>query len=743
MSDLLENPLKPIVAAWQGKIRLAWENKKTKFQDDADECFAFFNGPHDFMYVPKYAQGSRGFVLSDEEDMPKPTFRMTCNRVAEGVQLFGPVLYHRNPIRQCSPRKIPAPPIELYGDPNDPMVQQAYAVLMQNVDKERAVDRARASLMEFFLNLVPTETDLKSESRRAIDETLIKGMGLLWTELYTPPGMRHALPGSFYDTVDNLIIDPDMESIKDAKWIARKCIHPVWQVEEEYGLKKGSLKGSLESFATQGATQLDEDADYQRRRGLSNDLVMYYKVYSKMGVGARLSGTPGGGENQATINPYLEQLRPTLDQFGDYAYLVIVPDHPWPLNLPPELQQAPGAMQEIQKRLEWPCPFWAIGDWPFTPFIFHEVPRSVWPMSHFKPGLGELKFLNWAYSLVASKIRTTCRDFIAVKKAVSEEIKTAIQSGKDLSILEMEMDVGDGEVKKVVEFLQHPAWNGDIWKVVEAVEHQFERRTGLTELLYGQSARQMRSAEEAQVKSSQLQIRPDDMANKVEDAMTLVARKEALLARWHLHPEDVAPLMGQVGAQLWGSLVFNSDIEAISHQIEYRIEAGSARKPNKDRDAANMAQAMQSLFGPLMQYAMETHDVEALNQLISDWAKSIDLDADKYLFKPLQQGSPQDQQAQQAQIEQQMAQQEQQQKLAAGQQQQAQQAAAAQQKQAHDEAMHQQKAVHDHQLHQQRAVHEQQLHQQRLQHEREKHDQAIKQSQEKLRQQRAAASAKK
>jgi hypothetical protein len=729
---LLDNPLKPICAAWQGKIRLAWEQKKSKFQDDADECFAFFNGPHDFMYVPKYAQGSRGFVLSDEEDMPKPTFRMTCNRVAEGVQLFGPVLYHRNPIRQVNPRKVPAPPIELYGDPNNPLVQQAYAMLMQQVDQERAVDRARAGLMEFFLNLVPVETNLKDESRRAIDEALIKGMGLLWTELYTPPGMQHALPGSFYDTVDNLILDPDMESIKDAKWCARKCIHPVWQVEQEYGLKPGTLKGNIESFATQGATQLDEDADYQRRRGLSNDLVMYYKVYSKMGVGARLSGTQAGNNNLPASNQYLNELRPTLDQFGDYCYLVIVPDHPWPLNLPPELQAAPGGMQEIQHRLEWPCPFWALcGDWPFTPFIFHEVPRSVWPMSHFKPALGELKFLNWAYSFTASKIRTTCRDFIAVKKALAEEAKTMIQSGKDLSIFEMEVDVGDGEVKKCIEFLQHPQWNGDIWKVVEAVEQQFERRTGLTELLYGQSARQMRSAEEAQVKSSQLQVRPDDMSNKVEDAMTVVARKEALLARWHLHPQDVIPVIGQVGGQLWERLVYSSRIEEIAHQLEYRIEAGSARKPNRDRDAANMQQAMQALFQPMLQYAMQTGDFEAVNQLISDWAKSIDLDPDKYLFKPPPQMSPEQQQAQQAAIQQQMQQQQAQQQMQQQQAQSQQQLAAGQQKQAQGEAEHQQKLQHAHEQHRLALAHQQQ-----------KHEQELQASREKAQQQRAASAKK-
>jgi len=116
--------------------------------------------------------------------------------------------------------------------------------------------------------------------------------------------------------------------------------------------------------------------------------------------------------------------------------------------------------------------------------------------------------------------------------------------------------------------------------------------------------------------------------------MSDVARKEALAARWHLTGKDVAPILGQFGAQLWQQLLETSTMSEVLHELEYRIEANSARKPNKDRDAQNMQQAMQALFGPMMQYASATGDFQAINKLIGDWAKSIDLDATGYLFKP-------------------------------------------------------------------------------------------------------------
>ena len=176
--------------------------------------------------------------------------------------------------------------------------------------------------------------------------------------------------------------------------------------------------------------------------------------------------------------------------------------------------------------------------------------------------------------------------------------------------------------------------NGDIWKVIEAVTANFEKRTGLTELVYGQSAQQFRSAAEADLKGSQLQIRPDDMAQRVEDAMTLVARKEAMAARYHLSGEDVAPVMGPSAAAMWDQVVKTQDFFAMFRQLEYRIEAGSAKKPNKARDAQNMKDAMQQLFAPLFQYAMTTMNVGPVNALIADWAKSIDLRADGYLLVP-------------------------------------------------------------------------------------------------------------
>jgi hypothetical protein len=623
----MEHPLRPLVGVWMEKIRIADLYKKSRFSDDAAEAMQFFSGPYDFMYSRKYGSQPGGFACgSDDDEIAEPSFKMTVNKVAEAVQIFGPVLYHRNPNRKVTPREVPIVPPEYFGNMMDINVQMLIQQAQAQQQSQTAMDKLRAVLLSFYLNYTPTELDLKTHSRRAIDESIIKGMGCLWTEVYTPKGQpvrqdgtRLQLVGSFFESVDHLMIDPDGETLENAKWIARRCIHPAWEVEQQYGLPAGTLRGVAESAARSSELNSSVDGDHERAAGGSADLVAYWKIYSKMGVGGRLQGI---GQAQRDI----------LDRFGDYCYLVICEGIPYPLNLPPSVINStdPNAPMEILGRLDWPTPFWASDDWPMTPIYYHEVPRCPWPMSHFKPAMGELKFLNWIYSFIAGKIKNTCRDFLAVAKGLDDEIKEAILHGGDLTLIELAKQHGD--IAEVVQFLQHPQMNGDIWQVIEAVTANFEKRTGLTELVYGESASSYRSAEEAQLKGSQLQIRPDDMAQKVEDAMTLIARKEALAARWHLKGQDVAPSMGSVCAHFWDQAVVTQDFFEGSRQLDYRIEAGSSKKPNKQRDADNMKQAMQSLFQPLFDYASSTGNVNPVNALITDWAKSIDLKPEAYLL---------------------------------------------------------------------------------------------------------------
>lgn len=616
-------PMGVVITAWLAKIDLGLQMKRKRFTKDAEEGMRFLSGPYDWLYGNKGRNRTdpRYFDDSGEGDIKAPRFKMTVNKTAEMVQIFGPVLYHQNPTRLATPREVPVPTpqlVQMFG--SDPATMLMLQQSLQGAAVQRATDAARADTMQRYLNFTPQALNLQRESRWGIDEAIIKGCGCLWTEVWqTPTGQR--MIGSFYDSVDNLVIDPDATTLDNAKWIARRRIQPVWEAERRFQLPPGTLKGTAESYSKSAAVDADDTghAEYLRKTGQTQDLITYWDVFSKTGCGGRLS----------TVDASYQQ---ELDYYGDYCYLAISSSHQFPLNLPEQCWDLPAdqARQAIAQRLRWHTPFWADGEWPVSELAFHTIPGDPWPLSHLAPGIGELKFLNWAYSLMAGKLRITMRDFIAFAEDLDDDVREAVLHGADFEALKVRLSQGKG-INELVTFLQHPPFNGDIYKVVQLISDQFDRRVGLNELMYGESNHQYRSAAEAEVKQRGMSVRPDDMAEKVESWMSAVARKEAIAAHWHLTGQDVLPVLGQFGADLWNRLIIPTDPKSILYAMQYRVEAGSVRKPNRERKAQNAKDGLQTLFPFFQQLAM-MGITAPYNALIKMWGESIDLNTDAFML---------------------------------------------------------------------------------------------------------------
>ena len=624
-----QHPLEPVVQMWLKVIRSAKAAKDKRFGADADECMRFLTGPYDFFW--KQLKTDRHFRRTGTEDLLNTSGSEICvqtNKVAEFVQLFGPAMYSDNPTRRVTPRELPDIPPEVYavmgGDPM--MAQMIFQQAMMEEQRTKFIDSARASLLEAYQSATPNMLDLRGNSRMTVDEGLIKGMGLWWPSHYKVPGAPFSLVGSFHGSVDDLQIDPDCRMRSEAKWVARRCVKPTWEVERIYGLPPGTLadRGSFESSSQRGSvdSMQESGAYFGRLQGKSNDVMIYWEVWSKMGCGGRLVGLS-------------QELRLALDGFGDYCYLAVADGVPYPLNVPPDIINQPDK-QIGKNRLQWQTPYWADAEsgWPFYELAFHEVSNDPWPLAHLAPAMGELKFLNWAFGHIASKVRTTTRDFIAVLKSAGEEIKAKLLSGSDLTMLEVSEAQGRS-IDQIVKFLQHPEFNGDIWKVMEAVMGEFEKRTGLSELMYGESGKQMRSGTEAQLRGDQINIRPDDMAKQVESAMSKGGRMEALAARWHLTPADIEPVLGKVAAYHWQNLVYVADPKEILFNLTYRVESGSAKKPNKARDQDQANNLMNNLFAPFLDWGASTGQMDPANALVDTWAKANDLpDRGRFQFQP-------------------------------------------------------------------------------------------------------------
>lgn len=646
-ASLVDNPLAPLCRAWWKLTCRAKEWKDAEFQQDADDIMMFFNGTKDDFFDAKWAQGPRGYAKKGG-DVPQPDFQMVLMRPADAVQIINPALYANNPTIEVTPIRFP----EIYPaglgiderqlqpqqGPDGQMIPtpvgQRYEALQMHEQRMEQIRHCKAAVHKELLNYGQRELNKREHMRSIIDEALLMGAGVGWTELDEPPGGGRRI-GTFYESVRTLLIDPDADHWDDVQWISRERCMPYWEAEEKFSLPKGSLEKYCrkETVAQQEmADGSDDTKGSDRKTGKTNDLITFREIYSKMGIGDRLKGVPDDLED--------ELLAKGLDNFdwdevfGQHCYLAVAPNCPWPLNLHPSKWDKPP--KELKLEAEWPIPFWLDNEWPCTVLAFHPVPGQVWPMSHFKPGMGELKWLTWAYSFLANKVRTSCGTIIGVKADAADEIVPALESGSDNKIVKITQSMEGRSIKDFIDYTQQPAFHGDIYTVIQAVMNEYDKRIGLSEILYGMSgATQDRSATESNIKQQNASGRINDMAHAVESTLSKMCRKEALANRWFLdRPEYVADVLGPQGTHVWITHVIQEPVDRVVREYDFKIVAGSARKQDKQTKLETLMEFARN-WGPMLQAGMSMGMLDPVNNLMVDTAKLMDMDQpERYLFVP-------------------------------------------------------------------------------------------------------------
>lgn len=634
------HPLKSLCDQWLLLLARAKQEKYDRFEKYAEEARKFFDGGLKSMWDEAEMRGNGGFL--DKQGGTLPNFRMVVNKPFEAVALFGPALYHQNPNVMVTPRLgMEIAPEALGIDSQDPYGMQEFQMLQMQEQMQQSVRTSCASVKQTYLNWLQTETDKKTQSRRAITEAIVDGLGVMLTEMYTPPSSQIKMPRSMYLSQQDLLVDPDADYWEDVQWIAIRRRQPVNLVERKFNVPAGTLKGNVESLGRQATMQTRSQGEQnnKRRTGISFDLLEYWEIYSKNGMGDKLK------RQNTTTDKQMD-----LSMFGDYCHLVIADNTPFPLNLPSDALDAETGEQIIQ-RAQWPIPFWTDsssgGGWPICRLSFYESCKDVWPIGLFKPVIAELRFVNWCMSFLADKVAASATTYLGMLKDAGVQIQKQIAGNfSPYTIIEISNILGK-KLSECVEFLQAPQFSVDIWHMVAEVMEQIDKRTGVTELLQGITKRQMRSAAEAEIKNDNVSVRPEDMASKTEDWLSEVCVREMQAARFHCEGGDVVGPLGQMGAMVWQNLIMTSDVDQVTRDFSYRIEAGSSRKPNKNNRIAQLNEFGQVVM-PTFQALALGGMVEPFNAFMTDMAKALDIDASAYIVQLPQQGgpSPEEQKAQ-------------------------------------------------------------------------------------------------
>lgn len=616
-----EGRLKKLTSVWLRKIEQA-RIAREPFRKTADICRNFYQGSCGFMW-------EEGFRNKYFANLPAPRFKLTIAKAFELVAITAPSLYWDYPGRTARPyARLNIQP-DVFGDPNDPAVQQAYNDFIQRYESQRRVNSTRCSLMEQYLNYSQREQPnggLVAESRLAITEALITGRGCLWTESYKYPGSERVLTRSVFDSCLRLFIDPQCTkpNLSDCGWIARQHIDDYWDVERRFNLPEGSLKnatsasvvGSADSVDFGNSTR-DEYHTLKMAAGGNENKIVWYEIFSRVGVGTRLE----------RFDDALHQAFETV--VGDFAYICVAKNVNFPLNFPPSTVNE--GDDAIRAALDWPVPIYRDNRWPVSILDFYEAASGPWPLAPVAMGLGELIFLNVIMSCLCDRVYMNSRNIWAVLKEAGDDIMRQIKSDDFNLVLELNGQIHQN-VKELVSMIESPPVNFDVFRMIDYVSMLFDKRTGLSDSLYGMNVggKVARTAADINFKEAATSVRPDWMARRVEDWQTSVANIERIYAGWSVQGKDLVPLFGPDAAQLWDSLISDEDPEVYVREMNMTVEANSIRKPNKFRDNENLARLAQYLIPELSRVAQQG-DPSALNAFIKSLGDAMEQDVTEWL----------------------------------------------------------------------------------------------------------------
>ena len=611
---IAKNFLSNAVSFWKGRIEAA-RTAKEPFNKIADTCYSFYRKSTGFMWEPE-------FKKKHLDRVERPKFSVTIQKAFELVALFGPYLFWKYPHRKVTPRKTMQFPPELFMDPANPMWEVEYGMLSQQQQQEDLFAKYRALLMETYLNYSQREQPggLARDVQFAIHDALIKGRGCLWVETYSFPGDSRVLTGSFYDSVDNLFIDPDCKDpgLKTAKYIVRKHVSTYWDLERRFKLPKDSLKnsGTASSHEANVANIHRRKNQTRGKQGTANDLIVWYEVFSKMGIGTRDSAF----ESEFLHEEFEEEI-------GDFVYLCIAENVAHPLNLPHDVLLED--VDEVLDAVSWPCPCYADHRWPVGLLDFYPDPDGCWPIAPLGPALGELICMNIILSAFLENAYENRKQIIAVMEHAKEAVTSAIKGTESPAIVSIREDIHKS-ISDCVTFMNRPEMNNDPLKAMDYLSQSFDKRTGLSEFMYAMSSTQSRSATDIRSKEEKASIRPEKMSNDVADWISEVSQIEKFMAALYVRGEDIETLVGPMGAMLWDRLISSEPVDVVAREMTASVFASDIRKPNKARDSENISTAATWMLPVYQQYATITGDSGPINGFLRSLGDAIEMPIEEW-----------------------------------------------------------------------------------------------------------------
>jgi len=642
---IAETLTRSIVARWMAAIDAAYDARKG-WDDVVFLCREFYRGAIDFMWSEQFQAKYFGGRMT-------PRFKINLNKMFDMVALYAPSLVWDQVTRQLKVTKPFQYGPDAFGDPNDPMVQMMFQQAQMNDQQRETATGYQTALLDNWLNYTPREMPdggMTLHSEKCCVDALISGRGVLMPRDYKMQGSPRKLTGCFWESSENILIDPDATHMGNAQYMIVRCCEPRWLVERERGYAPGALKSAAGTETLN--SRLNRSDLYSRRKnssqsGESYDTIVYYKIWSRMGVGGRLKE----GSQSNLAKPYLDKV------VGDFAYIEIAEGISHPLNAnPAKLRDASDT--QVRDMFQWPIPYWIDNRWPAALLDFYHRDDMPYPIPPMSAALGPLIYMNIAMSNLANRVWSSSRDFICIVESAWDTVSKYFKKGDDLALIKVPQ-IFAGDMEQIVKFMKQPPVSADMYQMLDRMSQEFVMASGLSPTLYGVAGgAQTRSAKAEENREVAAGIRPQHMAKKVDDHQAEVAEMEKQAAYYQLDAEDVRGRVGDAGAALWQRYVIDEpEPERIVRSMRCTVDAASGRRPNRTRDAENMRQLLPAVLPELGSHANATGDTKPVNWFLKMLGESIEQDVSGAEMGPRvpMPPPPEIQQQQQQMAEQEMA----------------------------------------------------------------------------------------
>lgn len=331
----------------------------------------------------------------------------------------------------------------------------------------------------------------------------------------------------------DVFVDPDANSMDEARWIAHRYLVPVKvaKAKEEW-----DAKARRELKATRMSDARDEADIFENTQSRSDEsgFVVVYEMYD-----------------------LIDETLCVVAENGK-RYLVPPTDSPFP------------------------------GGHPFVFVPNYTVPERFYPIGDVETVWGlQLELASTRTAMINDRKRGRRVNFVR-STALSPEAMSELRSGRDNVLLDVLEDRPFGEVFAQLssQGLQ-PEW----YQQSQMIQQDIDIVTGISEYARGAMPELRRTATEAALIQDNANARSADKLYKVEQAMARVAERMIQLSQEFMEIEDVARVVSEDMTVAWVPY----DRESLKGDFVFEVEAGSTQPQNETFRRQSAMQLMDAM----------------------------------------------------------------------------------------------------------------------------------------------------